>query len=507
MSPRVWVVFACSLFGCAPATVAVTGRAPLVVDAAPPPAALPQVVERVEPPPPQAAAFLPFPTITSQAGPNGLTIDLIERPLLPIVKVTLLIGSGRADEGDRPGVAPLTVEYLRDGGAGRYTAEALRARIDALGTSLETSVSRDALTLSLAVPSDRLPEALELLATLVTRPRFEGTEFEKLKRRELERARTLFRTDGATMAQALLVRELFSQPLGVHPYASIETLPSELETLSRADCVAFFRHHVTAGNSRLLVVGDVSKSALLAQVRQTFSGFHGPPPKRVALGEPNRVEGPRLYVVDRPGSAQSDVWLGVLGPRRTAESFAEVAVLQQIVGGGVGGRLFRELREQKSLAYSTFSATLEVRDGPSNVLLVATTEAKKTRAAVLGLLEQLERVRTAPVTEEELSTAQAALVHGAAMRYESLDGLSRSLIQLRVLGLEDHHFDTLRREIAELTTFALAPGREPYTSAGAVVVIAGDAASVGPELASLGAVEVRDPSRDFAVTRRLPEAP
>jgi len=506
MKSRLFLSAALVLCGCATPTLPVTGPTPLVISRTPEEAPR-KAAKRVPPPPPGTAEFIPFPAITTLAGPNGLAVDVIERRLLPLVKLTLLVGSGRADEGDRPGVAPLTLEYLREGGAGPYSPEALRARIDALGTNLETYASRDALTLSLAVPSDRLSDALELLGALVTRPRFAPAKFAKLKQRELERARTLLRTDGAAVARALLVRELFSQPLGIHPYASVETLPSELETLERADCVAFFRRHVTAGNSRLLVVGDVEPKALLDQVRQIFSEFRGAAPERPGLGEPDRIWGPRFTVADRPNSTQSEVWLGVLGPRRTAENFAQVAVLQQLVGGGVGGRLFRELREQKSLAYSTFATTLEVREGPSNLVLVATTEVKKTREVVLGLLEQLERVRTAPVTEEELATAQAALVHGAATRYESLDGLSRLLAQLRTLGEDERHFDTLRQEIGELTTFALASGREPYASAGAVVVVAGDAASIAPELATLGTVEVRDPSRDFAVTRRLPAAP
>ena len=279
----------------------------------------------------------PFPKVQSITLENGLQIDLIERHTLPVVDIEFLINSGLATEGGRAGAAKVTPEWLEAGGAGRWNSQQLREAVDAIGASLEISVNRDFARWALAVTSDRVVPAIEILGALAQSPHFDRNEFKKLKQRELERVRSLARTSGAWMAQMWLQRQLFRLPIGVHPYGSFDVLPSELERLEQPMCRDWFREFVTPRNARLIVVGDANAERLRAEIERNFGHWKGP---EVAAFNPSPPESSNkfeVFVVDRPNSTQSDIYLAVLGPNRRDPDYPEAAIAQQIVGGGVAG--------------------------------------------------------------------------------------------------------------------------------------------------------------------------
>lgn len=491
------------LLGCSPSRVAFTGQAPQIAGRPSQPAVLAQTGKQEPPPPPVDVTREPFPAIQSHELKSGLAIDVIERHALPLVSVTLLIQSGQASDGDHPGAAAVTARLLEAGGAGQYTSQKLRERIDSLGASLSITASRTTITLSLTATRDRLDDCLSILAALVQKPRFDPKEFEQLRQRELERIRSLFRTNGSALARYVLTRELYQQPIGIHPYASIEALPSELERLTLNDCRTFHRQHMTPPNARLLAVGDIVPSDLLTKVQTYFGGWSGPAPASQGIALPVDAPQLRVVVVNRPSSTQSDILIGVLGPRRDEREFPSVATMQQVIGGGVAGRLFRDVREKRSLAYSTGAGTMEVKDGPAVLVFSAGTQTPKTAEAVSAILEHLDRARAGDVEPAELSTAQRFLVYGMPMRWETVDVLGQQLVLLRSLGLSDRHFDELRDQIADASPMSLALARQYYERKRAVVVVAGDAAQIAESLRAFGPVEVLDPGREFIVERKL----
>jgi zinc protease len=491
-----------TLLGCGVSTTTVSGPVRRVVGPPPAPATTPVVV-RESPPPPTETPRTPFPTVISESLNNEMGVDVIERHALPLVELTLLVHSGQASDGDHPGAAAVTSLLLEAGGAGPWSSQQLRERVDALGSSLSITPGRNAITLSLAVSRDHVDEGLRILAALVRQPRFSPEEFGKLRVRERERVSSLFRTSGTAVARYVLNRELYSQPLGVHPYASLEALPSELDRLTLPSCRAFHRRHFTPANLRLIAVGDITPTEATSLARRYFGTWAGGAPPSEGVGLPIAPTSLRILVVDRPGSTQSDIVVGLLGPRRQEREFSSVLTMQQIVGGGVAGRLFLDLREKRSLAYSTSTSMMEVEEGPSTILLTAGTQTAKTREAVAALLEHVELAATGQLSPGELETAQNYLVHGMPMRWETVGSLAQQLALLRTLGLSERHFDELRDEIAETSPQSLALAREFYARSRAVVVVAGDAALVQDDLRALGPVEILDPNTEFTIQKRL----
>ena len=185
----------------------------------------------------------------------------------------------------------------------------------------------------MAVTNDRVTPALEILSALVQSPHFDHNEFGKLRQRELERVRSLSRTSGAWMAQMWLQRRLFRLPIGVHPYASFDVLPSELERLQEAACHDWFKEIVSPQNARLIVVGDENLEHLRQDVQRYFGRWKGPEVAAFNPSAPEASDKFELFIVDRPHSTQSDIYLAFLGPNRRDTEFPQAATLQQIVGG------------------------------------------------------------------------------------------------------------------------------------------------------------------------------
>jgi zinc protease len=461
-------------------------------------------VEREAAPASIATGSVPFPNVVSSSLKNGLALDVVERSSMPIVHLSLVVATGHARDENHPGVARVTAQLLESGGAGRWSSEKLREAVDGLGSSLDISSSRDTMRWSLAVTSDKLREALAILAALAENPRFDRAEFVKLKARELERVRSLAKTSGSWLAQYWLHRELYQQALGIHPYASIDVLPSELERLKLDDCKAFYRAQVVPSNARIIAIGAVNLPTLTSEAERSFGGWKGPPAGGRNYNDPIHPDHLRMVVVDRPASAQSDVQLGLLGPSRHSTDFAAITTIQQIVGGGVAGRLFLDVREKRSLAYSTYASIQEVALGPSVLTLSAGTQTAKTADTVAALLEHLDRLGSDPGTLQELETAQSYVIRGMPARWETVESLSSQVLLLRTQGQSDRHFDELRDQISNLSTPVLKePAQRYYRRSNAVFVIAGDADKIVDSLRRFGPIEVLDPEREFSIKRRI----
>lgn len=447
---------------------------------------------------------LPFPRVSPTVLDNGLQVDLIERHSMPIVDLELVINSGIASEGDRAGAAKITPEWLEAGGAGRWNSQQIRETVDALGASLDISVNRDSTRFALAVTNDRLGPALEILGALVQTPRFDRPEFLKLRQRELERVRSLSRTSGAWMAQMWLQRQLFRRPIGIHPYGSYDVLPIELERLGTAACLDWFREFITPHNAHLIVVGDTNPERLRLEVERNFGRWKGPEVPAFNPPVPESVSKFEIFVVDRPNSTQSDIYLAFLGPNRRDPDYPLASMTQQIVGGGVSGRLFLDIREKRSLAYSTGAGIQDLAAGPSVLYLAAGTQTPKTAETVGALLEHLERLEAGRFSPEELTTAEHFLVDGMPIRWEQVQSLASQLTQIRVLGLTIDHYDVIREKIRLATVDDLSRvAKGLYRRDRAVVVVAGDGNAIASALTKFGPVSRVDPSQNFRIRDQL----
>jgi len=497
-----WLCALATLSGCGP-SAATTMTPPPATPAAAAPSA-PAGRATIQAPPRGIAASTPFPAIVHRELGNGLGLRVVERHTHPIIELRLVLRSGMATDGPKPGLAAVAGELLKAGGAGAYTPEKLVQRAEALGADLNVLTDRDSTRITLSVTSGDLDAALEILSAVALKPRFAPAEFQKLRTREIDRVKSSARGSAAWVAAMILYRELYDTPFGVHPYSHYDATPAELGALSLQDCRTWHKNHFVPSNANLVVAGDVTPEAVEAAAKKWFGDWKGGEAPAVAYTEPTAPKQRDVYLIDRPGSAQSQIYVGLLGTERTNPDFPALASINQVLGGGVAGRLFLDVREKRSLAYSTGSSLSEAAHGAVPIVLSAGTQTPKTAAAVAALLENLDKIAKLPVSESELEGAVRFLVDGFVFKLETVGSVADLTSQLYVQRLSDDYYDEYRGQLSKLDLQKASTVAQHYLKRTPVIIVAGDAQALGPELTQFGAVAVLDPDQGFGLKRSFP---
>lgn len=463
--------------------------------------------QREPPPPAGPSPDWHFPTIVDQTLANGLTVKLVPRSTLPLIDVAVLVRSGQASDGPKPGVAVLAGEMLKVGGTGPLSSKELLERVEALGSSLEVTTSRDTTRISLAVTANQFDKALELLSSVVLAPQFNANEFNKLKRREMDRVESAARSDSSWATNMVLYRELFGGS-GAHPYAHFDATAAQVDRITLAEARKWYSQYVVPQNSALIVAGDVTPEVLNKAAQQYFAKWRGVAPKPLTFPPVKPLEGLQVYLVDRPKSPQADVVLASLGPERKSDHFAPLKVANQILGGGVAGRLFLDVREQRSLAYSTYSSVDEVMVGPEPLLLRAGTQTAKAGLTLQALLEHAHKIGAEPVLDSELQMARRYLTDVFLLRTETVKALNYMASSLWLHGLPNDYYDTYRNQLRATEASSLQTVAGQYFSpTRSIAVVTGDAERLAGPLSHFGEVIIIDPSKNFEQRSVVPHNP
>ena len=492
---------ALAAIGCA--APAPPAKAPPVATATPTPE--PPADPLATPPPAGVAVDKKFPAISHSRLDNGLELRVVTRKNYPIIELRLVLFSGIASDGNEPGVAQVTGELLKVGGAGPWNAADLLEHAESLGSSIDVVTDRDSTRITMAVTTADLDAALDLMGAIAQKPRFAPVEFDKLKQRELERTRNAAKASAGWAASMVLYRELFDLPTAVHPYAHYDAKPSELAKLALASCKRWYQTNVTPQNATLVVAGDVDPATAEAAAKRVFSSWKGEKPNRQTYNTPLPQAESTVWLVDRPHSAQSQIYVAGLGPERSTPEWPAIAAVNQILGGGVAGRLFLDVREKRSLAYGTGSSVEEPARSAVPIVLSAGTQTAKTGLALQALLENLDQISSAPPTDAEVGMASRSLSDSFLFRTETLGAVADLTVKLAVLGLPDDYFDTYRADVRKLANATVYDAAKKYFKLkNPVIVVAGDATRIAKPLSHFARVVEIDPQSDFQPGRSLP---
>ncbi len=505
---RLAYLLSAAALGCGAPAQPVAPAKPVAVTPTPPPPSVPAKDPLAEPPPSGITPSASFPAIARRTLESGLELAVVSRRSLPIVELRLLFHSGSASDDTKPGVAVVAGELTKAGGAGPWNSQALLERAESLGANLNVITDRDSTRITIGVTTADVAPALEILAAVAMKPRFDANEFAKLRTREVEGASAAAKSSASYAASMILYRELFEVPTSIHPYSRYSALPSELQKLTLADCKAWHQRHMTPKNAVLIASGDIDAEQLAKSVEKAFAGWKGEKPEAPRFSDPMPEAERHLYLVDRPASGQSLVMVGRLGPQRQTADFPSLAVLNQVLGGGVAGRLFLDVREKRSLAYSTGSSVVETAHSPMPIVLSAGTQTDKAPQAVQALLDNLERMGKNPPSSAEVETATRYLSDSFLFLTETAGAVADMTAKLSVLSLPDSYYDEYRKAVRNIEADkASANAGKFFSTDKVVIVVAGDAAKLKQRLTHFAKVIVVDPQKSFTPGQMLPLNP
>jgi predicted Zn-dependent peptidase len=440
--------------------------------------------------PPSAAAPRPvrLPPLQKMALGNGLPVILLDVREVPVVEVALVVRAGAAsDPQGRSGAAAMTAEMLDEATGGR-DALAIADALDLLGAELRTSCGWDASHVRLHVPAARFQAALPLFADVALRPALRQKDLDRLRREALTELLQA-REEPRRIAAFALDRAVFGEG---HRYGQpLRGDAASIQALKTAELRAFHTRHYRPENAALVVVGTIDAATLLPQLEKTFGAWQkgGQPNPGIADAAPSY--GRQLWLIDRPGAAQSVIRIGRVAPGRATPDFHALQVMNTLLGGSFTSRLNDNLREQHGYAYGA-SSRFDYRRAAGLFVAASDVQTPSTADALREFMSELQRIRT-PARKDEVERARAFLAAGYASEFETTREIAAKLAEQFVFALLEDEFtsfvpkalDVDAKAVQRVATASIDPGN-------LAIVVVGDRAKIerGLQQLDLAAINV-----------------
>lgn len=475
--PRFWLVgLWLSVGGCTPAAKPEPKPAPSQEKPAPPDTRYEAL------PTPGPPAIYHAPQVDKSELGFGATLWQARGTGLPLVSIALVLPLGsEADPKGKEGLTLLTADLL-DEGAGKRSALELSDELGRLATDYSSSADVDYVLLSMNALAETLDDSVAILADIVRRPSLTKAEFERRKSQHLAAASAALADPNSRRAVALH-RTLFGDGYASSPAQG--TLES-LKSISHEDVRRQAKLLAVPEGAHFVVVGDVDASAVKASLEKHFSGWKG---RAASVGQKAGTPLPpgQAYVVDFPGAAQSALAIATPAGSASDPAFFRELVMNERVGGTFTGRINMNLREDKGYTYGAFSLFRRYRKtGYYAVLTNVVSPA--TAASIHEVFAELQGLcAERPLTELEYQEAVDGLLLGYAREFATVDSLGRKLASLPIYARPVDYFSTWPTQVQAIGLQAARAAAKPYCDPGSYrVVIAGDRASIQPELEKLG---------------------
>ena len=433
---------------------------------------------RQQAPKPLAPRPIQLPTPVEATLKNGLQIAVVPDVRLPLVSYRLALRTGDAhDPAGLPGLTDLQTGLLTEGTA-THSSREIADLVAKMGATLSAGANSDYTTVaasSLTVFHDRM---LDLLADVALDPSFPENEVKLIRENTKESLRQQ-RAQPSFLATEMVSRIIF----GEHPYSKIAPTIDSLEATTREKLVEFHRSQFVPNNAVLVVAGDVDPDTLIRRVGNLFADWEPGAVQADKFPEPPRRSSRSAYLVDRPGSAQSNIVIANgAGITRTSPDYFPMLLMHTVLGANASSRLFMNLREDKGYTYGAYSS-LDARRSAGSFRASAEVRTPVTGESLKEFFYELDRIRSEPVAEKELEDAKSYLTGIFPIRLETQEGLIEQIVQIKMLGLPDDYLRTYRHRIQEVKIDELQRVANEYIRPEqAAIVIVGDGAEISQQV-------------------------
>jgi len=424
------------------------------------------------------------PAVTRRTLSNGLEVLVAERHELPILTLGLVVRGGESlVEQGKGGLASMTADLLTEGTKTRGTLE-LAGELSKIGASIQADGKLESTSLSLTTLTKHLERGLELYTDVLLNPSFPEKELSRLKTQRLALLRAQFdRAEG--ISGVVFPRLLYSLE---HPYGrpDLGTLKS-VEGLKREDVVDFHKAIFLPNNSTLIVVGDTTPDAIVAELEDALKSWKsGKAPGHEVAKVSTDKKPMTVYLVDKPAAAQSVLAVGQVGLPRSTPDYFPLTVMNAVLGGQFSSRINLNLREDKGYSYGA-NSHFSLRTGPGPFEAGGSVQTAKTKEALIELLKEIKDITgPRPVTDTELTFAKDRIIKGFPNRFETTFGVAGTLADLVLYKLPADYFSTYQAKIEAVTKADVARvAKEHLDPDHMTVLVVGDRAQIESNLKTL----------------------
>jgi len=444
---------------------------------------------RVIPTPPKSPE-LRIPTWTTATLSNGAKLVVSSRHSLPLVSFQLNFvgGVSQYDPVGKNGVGSFVASMLSEGTTHR-TGDQISNELQLLGTSVFTSISSESGRMQFESTKEKFAPTLAIVADMVENPIFPKEALDRIRSRTLV-SLTQARDRTSGIASVVFPKVLYTTS---HPYGR-STNEASVNAITREDLVAFHKAYFEPAHAVITVVGDVNADDVKRTIESAFAGWKaGGSMPSFTYPDVNAPKSTAIYLVDKPGAAQSTFALGAPGPARNTPDYYALRVMNEMLGVLFQSRLNHNIREVKGYSYGVSSSFAYGR-GPGSFRAGGEVVTAKTDSALIEFIKELRDIRgPRPPTDDELAQAKASLVQSLPEVFESVSGVNGGISTIYTQGLPEDYYQQFIRSVNAVTKDDVVRVAQKYIDPDHLaLVIVGDREKIeGPLMATKIAPVIR----------------
>lgn len=386
---------------------------------------------------------------------NGLTVIVVENNKLPKVQGNLFFNHPPVAFGPKAGIKDI-IGTMVMAGTKTKDKETLDEEIEFMGSSI--SVSSNSVNFSTL--KKNLNKTFELFADVTLNPAFNNSsELEKTKK-QIKTAIESAEKNPDEISNRVTNVLLFGAN---HPYGEYTT-EEKIDGISMEDLVNYYHTYFIPNNAILTLTGDIKKADAEALVNKYFANWKvsATTPAHVKYTLP-QAKSTRIVLVDLPVSTQSVINIINTNSlkKANADYFASY-VGNAILGTGMASRLFKNIREDKGWTYGAYSSLSD--DFYLNGVFSASAKVRNnvTDSAVVEFLKELNSIRSAQVTEDELKLNKAQITGMFALGLERPETIARFARNIKIEGLPADFYNNFLKNINSVTPSAIQDAMKKY---------------------------------------------
>jgi len=434
---------------------------------------------------------------------NGIKVFLLEDHELPLVSGGALIRTGNLfDPADKHGVAQLTGEVLRSGGIKAKTGDQIDEDLENVAASVESQIGEGSGSLSFNCLKENTDQVLEVFKDFLTNAEFREDKVD-LAKTQLGSEISRRNDDAGGIAEREFANILYGRNT---PYGwQIEY--ADVDRIHRQDLVDFYHRYYFPANIVLEVYGDFSASDMQAKLEQLLGGWKYAQAPVPAFPKVEAKPEPGVFVAVKSDVTQTFFEVGHLGGEYRDKDYPALEVAAQILGGGFSSRLLRRIRTELGWAYNIGASWDANYDHPGVFRISGSTQSVHTVDTLKTVREELEKFRSAEVTDEELKTAKDTVLNGFVFHFDRPSKTLNRLVLYEYFGYPRDFLFQYQKAITAVTKADILRVAQKYFKVSDFTyVAAGNPKDFGTPLSALGRpvqdidLTIPEPKQDAAKT-------
>lgn len=424
-----------------------------------------------------------IPPVETFTLPNGMKIFLLEDRELPLVSGTARIRTGNLfDPPDKVGLAGVTGRVMRTGGTQSKTGDELDELLENIAATVESNIGETSGSVSFSALKENTDEVLAIFHDVLTAPAFRQDKVE-LEKTQLRSAISRRNDNAGSVAGREFANLVYGKDT---PYGwQIEY--ATVNNIQRDDLVAFYRRYFFPSNILLAVWGDFDAADMKAKLEQLFGGWNYRQPPVPPFPDVRTQAAPGIYIARKDDVTQTFITVGHLGGELRDPRYPALEVMADILGGGFRSRLMQRVRTQLGYAYSIGAGWGANYNHPGLFRVSGSVRSPVTAETIKAVREEIERLRTQEVSDEELETSRQSALNSLVFAFDTKAKTLGRLLNYEYYGYPRDFIQQYQKALAAVTKAdVLRAARERLDPARLTIVAVGPAAEFEQSLATLG---------------------